>query len=219
MNTYGQLKTALVADLLALALLVIAAATAMTGNPPAGQEQFETIRDAAAYAGELAAAGPGLRRILFIDGLFMLAYTVAIGFTVMAFAPNNRPAAWLGGLGIVAVMLLDAYENATMAQSIDILQAGGTIGLDRIAYQAGISGMKWQSAAAALLAVSFVLPCETLVEKLLVWGVRVGLPVAVPIFIMGAFDARAFGGLLLLLSMSGGFVLLALVLRGRMKAS
>lgn len=215
MNSHANLKTALAADLLALALLVVAATMALTGTPPAGQEQFETVRDAAGYASELAAAGPGLRRILFIDGLFMLAYTVAIGFTVLAFAPNNRPAAWIGGIGIIAVMLLDAFENATMAQSADILAAGGTLTLDRIVFQASVSGMKWQSAAAALLAVSFVLPNETAIEKLLVWGVRLGLPVAVPIFIMGAFDARAPGGLMLLLSMSGGFVLLALVLRGR----
>ncbi|MFZ1775489.1 MAG: hypothetical protein WAT78_16250 [Rhizobiaceae bacterium] len=219
MNTRTLLAAGYAATLCALALMVIAVITAMSSNPHAGQEQFETIRAASLYSAELAAAGPGLRRILFIDGLFMLAYTVAIGFTVMAFADRNRPAAWFAGIGIVAVLLLDALENATMAQSVDLLDAGGALTLDRIAWQASVSGMKWQSAAAALLAVSFVLPTDSILERILVWGVRLGLPVAVPLFIMGAFGLREIGGQLLLLSMSGGFILLALVLRGRMRSS
>lgn len=215
MSLREQLSVAFFAAVLALALLVVAVIMGLSASPPSGQEQFETIRDAAAYAADLAAAGPGPRRILFVDGLFMLAYTVAIGFTVMAFAETNRPAALAGGIGILAVMLLDALENAVMAQSIDIIEAGGALTLERIAFQAAVSGMKWQTSAAALLAVSFVLPQETLVEKALVWGVRLGLPVAVPLFVMDGFGLRETGGALLLLSMLGGFVLLAMVLRGR----
>ena len=213
------LKTALTAALLSLALFALAFVLALTGNPVVGQEQFETISAPAAYTASLVGGASGLRRILFVDGLFMLAYTVAIGFAIMAFAERNRVAAWIGGIGIVLVMLLDAMENAVMAQSLDLALIGEAVSADRIAFQALVSAMKWQSAAAALLAVSFVLPDETPVEKLLVWGVRLGLPIAVPLFIMNGFDARGLGLLMLPVAMGGGFVLLALVLLGRLRGT
>ncbi|MCG6858295.1 MAG: hypothetical protein LJE67_09525 [Salaquimonas sp.] len=211
------LDISLAATLTALVLLVAAVMAAATASPPASQELFETISAPADYAARLVATDAGLRVVLFIDGLFMLAYTTAIGFAALAFRDNNRPAAWLAGCGIVVVMILDALENTTMAGSLDIAGLTGALTLERIATQASISAMKWQIAAATLVATSFVLPSATLLEKLLVWGVRLGLPVAVPLFVYDPFGLRAVGGILLLVSMAGGFVLLAIVLRGRMR--
>lgn len=207
------IRISFVATLCALALLVVAVVAGMASDPPAAQEQFETVSDLARYAALLAATGPGLRAVLFVDTLFLLAYTVAIAFADIAFCDNNRAAAWFAGLGIVAVMLLDAVENATMVQSLDLVETGGTITAERIANQALVSAIKWQAAAATLLAISFVLPNATMIEKLLVWGLRIGLPVAVPLFLTDAFGLRETGGLLLLVSMASGFVLLAIVLR------
>jgi hypothetical protein len=219
MTTRDRLTIAFYATLAALALLVAAVILALTANPPAGQEQFEVVGSAGDYAARLAAAGPGLRRVLFIDGLFPIVYTLAIGFTILAFADNCRPAAWVGGIGILAVMLLDGVENAVMVQSLDLIGAGGALTPERIGLQALVSAMKWQISAAALFATGFVLPSDTALEKLLVWGVRLGLPVAVPLFLTNAFGLREVGGLLLLVSMLGGFILLALALRSRLKRS
>ena len=219
MGRRDYLQISLVATLAALALMVVVVVMAFSASPPVGQELFETISDPADYAAKMAAGDAVLRRILFVDGLFMLAYTVAVGFALLAFADNNRAAALAGGIGIVAVMLLDAAENAVMAQSLDIVRLTGAITLERIASQASVSAMKWQGAAATLLAVSFVLPSATPIEKLLVWGVRLGLPIAVPLFVMGAFGLRETAGLLLLGAMASGFALLAIVLRGRMTSA
>jgi hypothetical protein len=219
MQQRNLLGISLVATLCALALLLAIVAVALTASPQAGQEQFEVVWDAAGYSQRLAAVAGGLRIVLFLDGLFLLAYATAIGFAVLAFAHNNRAAAWFGGLGILAVMLLDAFENATMGQSADLIASGGSLTAERIAHQAAISAMKWQTTAAALLATSFVLPRDTLLEKTLVWGVRLGLPVAVPMFLYSPLGLRELGGLLLLISMLGGFVLLALVVRGRMRSA
>lgn len=219
MQQRNLLGISLAATLCALALLLVIVAVALTADPQAGQEQFEVVWNAADYSARLAAVAGGLRVILFLDGLFLLAYATAIGFAVLAFAHNCRAAAWVGGLGILAVMLLDAFENATMVQSADILASGGALTAERIARQAAISAMKWQTTAAALLATSFVLPQDTLVEKILVWGVRLGLPVAVPMFLYAPYGLRELGGLLLLVSMLGGFILLALVVRGRMRSA
>lgn len=213
------LQLSFAATVCALLLLVAAVAVASGSSPAATQEQFEVISEPAQYAARMAATAPGLRAVLFIDTLFLLAYTVAIGAAAIAFCANSRPAAWFAGLGIVAVMLLDALENATMVQSLDIVALTGSVGMERIAYQATVSAMKWQAAAAALLAMSFVLPSATPVEKLLVWGVRLGLPVAVPLFVFDAFAMREWGGMLLLASMAAGFVLLAIVVRGHARTA
>ena len=213
MSRRDLLNISFTANLCALALIVLASALALLHAPVAGQEQFETVAQPVEYAARMAAAADGLRQVLFVDALFMIAYTVAVGFAVLAFAGNNRAAAWVGGIGIVLVLGLDVLENAIMTVSTDIVTAGGQLTMERIASQATVSALKWQTAAAVLFAISFVLPSRSALEKLLVWGVRLGLPVAAPLFITGAFSMRSVGGLLLLVSMAGGFVLLAAVTR------
>ncbi|WP_075996759.1 hypothetical protein [Salaquimonas pukyongi] len=201
--------------LAAIGLLLAATIVSLTSG--ASQEPFETIADAAAYASGLAKAETGLRTILFIDSLFIIAYVTAIGFAVAAFASRCRPAAWLGGLAILAVAILDMLENAIMAQSLDMAVLGASITLERIAWQASLSAMKWQMAALALFSVSFILPDESLLERLLVWGLRLGLPLAVPLFVMDAFGLRQIAPAGLGLTMLGGFILLAVVLRTHLR--
>ena len=208
-----QIDTALFAALCSLALIVIMLAVSLAFDPIPSQERFEVYSDPAGYAEALKAMGAGLRAILFIDTLFLLSYTVAIGFVALVFVDNARPAAWVAGIGIILVMALDMFENATMVQSLEIAMLTDAIEPGRIALLTTISAMKWQLAAATLLAMSFVLPRESTVEKLLVWGTRIGLPVAAPLFVYNAFGLREIGGLLLLVTMAGGFALLAVVLR------
>ena len=215
MIALNHLKTAYAATVTALLLMVAMLVTTLLSGVAVGQELFETIFAVDDYTAALLTAEAPLRVILFIDGLFMLAYTVAIGAAMLGFRQRNPAAALAGGLGIIAVMLLDALENATMAQSLDLIAAGGTLTLERIAFQASVSAMKWQAAAATLVAASFVFPTETTLEKALVWAARLGLPVAVPIFVMNPLGVREAGALLMLLSMVAGFVLLALTLRTR----
>lgn len=217
MTNQQLLKTSYIASVISLVLIVIATVVALAVEPHAGQERFEIFSDAATYASGMLAAADRLRIVLYIDGLFMMSYTVAIGMAIMAFAQNNRAAALLSGVGIVAVFLLDAFENATMAQSLDLVAAGAALDQGRIGFQAMVSAMKWQTASLILFSTSFVLPYETLVEKLLVWGARIGLPLAVPLFVSDTFGLRTVAGPLMLLSMGGGFVLLALVARGRLR--
>ena len=66
-----------------------------------------------------------------------------------------------------------------------------------------------------LFSISFVLPNSSFVEKLLVWGTRLGMAIGVPLFIYNPFDTRLIGTAIIGLSMSGGFVLLALVTKDR----
>lgn len=208
--------------LAALALLLAATAISLvwgSSAEPVGQEAFETISDPAAYAGGLARADGPLRAILFVDSLFIIAYLTAVGFATAAFAGRCRPAAWFGGLAIVAVAILDALENATMVQSLDLLAVGAPLTLERIAWQASISAMKWQTAALSLFALTFTLPHETILERVLVWAMRLGLPLAVPLFVMNTFGLREIAPLGMGLAMVSGLALLAAVTRSHLRES
>ena len=206
------------------ALCMLLAATGISlisGSPsePVGQEVFETIADPAAYAAGLVRADSPLRAILYVDTLFIIAYLTAIGFAIAAFAEKCRPAAWFGGLAIIAVAVLDALENATMVQSLDLVALGAPLTLEHIAWQATVSAMKWQMAALSLFAISFTLPRETLLEGVLIWVIRLGLPFAVPLFVMNAFGLREVAPLGMGVAMLGGLALLAAVTRARLGKS
>lgn len=199
------------------AIVLLLAATIVSLTSGASQEPFENIADPGDYASGLLSAQAGLRTILFIDSLFILTYLTAIGFATAAFASKCRPAAWLGGLSILAVAILDMLENAVMAQSLDIAVLGAAITVERIAWQTSVSAMKWQMAALALFSVSFIMPDESLLERLLVWGLRLGLPLVVPLFVMDAFGLRQAAPVGLGLTMLGGFILLAIILRTHLR--
>lgn len=211
MSHQQNLKQSAILSLVAFILLIATGFAANTGPTNAGQELFEVLIDQAEYSAALELASPALRMVLFIDSIFALAYTSAICCALIGFYRNNPPFAWFATLAIIAVMLLDYWENITMGQSIDIVQSGADISMERILYQASISAIKWHLAAACLFAVSFVLPNTSLLEKLLVWGTRLGLTIAVPLFVLDAFDLRELGALMIGLSMAGGFLLLAVV--------
>ncbi|MFZ1815941.1 MAG: hypothetical protein WBO55_07905 [Rhizobiaceae bacterium] len=213
----SSLKRASAFSIAALAILVCAIVAGL-GEPIAGQEQFETLSDPAAYSALLAATGPRLRWVLYIDTLFALSYTAAVGFAALAYYGRNRAVALVSGVSIIIVMLLDFVENATMAHSLDLVGLQGQVTLEMIQHQATISAAKWHLAAATLFTVSFLLPDETLPEKLLVWGARLGLPFAVPAFLFDPSGLREMGGLLLLISMSGGLLLLAITAGARARS-
>lgn len=218
MDNKQYLKQSSQLSIVALLLLVAAGLVATTGPFPANQEIFEVIGPSEAYSAALTNAGPALRTVLFIDALFALAYTSAISFAILGFAQRNPAVAWFSGLGIIAVLFFDYWENSIMVQSLDILSVGGEVSLDRIAHQASVSASKWYGAAAVLFAVSFLLPYDSWVEKILVWGTRLGLTFAVPLFVLNAFAMRDMGTLLILISMAGGFVLLAVVTGSRARS-
>jgi hypothetical protein len=199
------------ASILALVLLIIIGLIANLGEYKAGQELFETIIDPGEYSKSMANAAPALRIVLYLDALFILCFVCAIGFAVLGFAKRNPPIAWFSGITIIIVMLLDYWENFILGQSMDLLALGNAISLERILYQASVSSAKWQLAAVTLVAISFLLPNDNLLEKLLVWGTRLGLAIGVPVFILNVFELRETGVILIALTMISGFLLLAMV--------
>jgi len=211
MQKSDYFKQSAVLSVVALILLIANSVTGMTASPAANQEQFEFLYALESYTSNLVAAEPTIRLILFLDAVFILTYVGAICFAAIGFSSRNPPVAWFCGLGIIAVMGLDYWENILILTSLDLVQAGETINAQIISQQVLISSFKWQFSAVTLFALSFLLPGKRLVEMLLVWGTRLGLAIAVPLFVFNPFDLRVPGALLILASMAGGFLLLAIV--------
>ena len=211
MSEKQYLRQSAILSVSALILLLAIGLISNLAEYNASQELFETIISQTDYKNTITDAAPTLRVVLFLDSLFILLYTSAICFAALAFKPQNTPVAWFVIIGIIAVMLFDYWENFTMAQSIDLLQIDEEISIGRITHQAIISAFKWQLSAIVLFSVSFVLPCEYLIEKLLVWGTRMGLAIGSPLFIINPLNLRELGIIIIASSMIGGFVLLAIV--------
>lgn len=195
----------------ALALLIVISLVGARSLPVTSQEQFEIIYPLVDYIRNLDAAEPVIRILLFMDSLFILAYIGAVSFAILGFAKRNLPVAWFSGLGILAVMGFDIWENILIVVSLDLVKAEEIINTQIMAQQALVSSFKWQISAITLFALSFLLPGKRLAEFLLVWGTRLGLAVAAPLFVFNPLEMRAVGSLLILVSMAGGFALLAIV--------
>ncbi|MCP5038863.1 MAG: hypothetical protein GY945_14825 [Rhodobacteraceae bacterium] len=212
MSGTGAEKLAL--QLFLYTLLVFAAmqvAAIITGGS-GSQEVFEVFADPSSYSENLAQADGPLRLILLLDVFFMIGYGGALTMTAYANAPRNRVMAWVAGLGVAALVALDIGENLTMVISLDMLAAELELSPARIGWQVGISGAKWLVAALSVVALTFTLPQDTSVERLLVWAARILLPLGAGLFVTGAFEARMLGGMLILAGMAGGFFLLALTI-------
>ncbi len=211
MRSDRYLACSAILSIVSLSLLLAASAAGAMAFPVTTQEQFEFIYDLQAYTRNLGAATPAIRFVLFFDSLFILAYIGAICFAIIGFSGRNLPVAWFCGLGMVLLMGLDYLENILIVISLDLAEAGETVSAQVMARQVLISSMKWHAAATVLFALSFLLPGRGLAGFLLVWGTRLGMAIAVPLFVINPLDMRALGSALILLSMAAGFVLLAVV--------
>ncbi len=217
MTTQQAEKTALQIYLFTLAVFVLMQMLVVASGGTAAQEINEVFAPAATYGENLAAGGNLLRSVLLLDLFFMIGYGGALGMTAYANAGRNLVLAWVAGIGIALLVLLDVGENTIMVISLDMLAAGGEVSPARIGWQAGISSAKWLMAALSVVALTFTLPQNTGLERLLVWAARVLLPLGVGLFTTGAFDMREVGGLFILAGMVGGFSLLAITIRVRLR--
>ncbi len=208
--TYKE-KLTLVTKLYLVTLLIFGAQQVVSFlSGGVSQEAFEIFADPADYNARMSVAGDSLRIILLLDLFFIIGFFTSIGMTALTHSHINRIAAWVSGLGIIVVAGLDLFENTQLFLSIDLLDGGQQISVERILAQAQISAIKWLVSALVLVVFSFTLPSETVLERFLIWSTRILMPLGTGLFVTGAFDARLLGGMIILAAMSGGLTLLAL---------
>ncbi len=179
------------------------------------QQRFESVFALARYTEQFMAARQPLLLTLTFDNLFILAYTGAIGLAMAGLRSAEN--AWIAGLaaaGMVATGLLDYAENLHFLTMYAGLDAGVALTEGEVAQRMWASMMKWHIAYAAMFAASFVIPVRGLFSFVLVWSMRVGLPVIGVLVYTAPEDFRPLLGIARYVMMFSGFVLMALVFSG-----
>lgn len=174
------------------------------------QQTFERVMPAEAYARALVSADLPLRIILALDNLFILLYTpVFLLLGTALYRKRTRYLTAAATLLLVAVAVLDFLENHHIQVMIDSVQAGIPLVQADISERAQQSMLKFHSSYLGLFLFSFVLPSQTPLERILIWGIRLAL---VPAGILLYVVPGAGGRILELLRYGGmffGFALLA----------
>jgi len=176
------------------------------------QQKFETVWSLARYTEQFIAARQPLLLTLIFDNLFVLAYAGAVGLAMAGL--RNAENGWLAALaaaGMVTTGLLDYAENLHFLTMYANLDAGVAISDGEVAQRMWSSLMKWHIAYAAMFVASFVVPVRGLLSFILVWSMRVVLPVVGVLVYTGPEDMRPLLGLARYALMFSGFVLMALV--------
>ena len=176
------------------------------------QQKFETVWSLARYTEQFIAARQPLMLTLTFDNLFVLAYTGAIGLAMVGL--RNAENGWLAALaaaGMVTTGLLDYAENLHFLTMYANLDAGVAIIDGEVAQRMWSSLMKWHIAYAAMFVASFVVPVRGLLSFILVWSMRVVLPVVGVLVYTGPVELRPLLGLARYVLMFSGFVMMALV--------
>lgn len=179
------------------------------------QQRFESVFALARYTEQFMAARQPLLLTLTFDNLFILAYTGAIGLAMAGLRSAEN--AWIAGLaaaGMVATGLLDYAENLHFLTMYAGLDAGVALTEGEVAQRMWASMMKWHIVYAAMFAASFVIPVRGLFSFVLVWSMRVGLPVIGVLVYTAPEDFRPLLGIARYVMMFSGFVLMALVFSG-----
>lgn len=176
------------------------------------QQKFETVWSLARYTEQFIAARQPLLLTLTFDNLFILAYAGAIGLAMAGL--RNAENGWLALLaaaGMLTTGLLDYAENLHFLTMYANLDAGVAISDGEVAQRMWSSLMKWHIAYAAMFVASFVVPVRGLLSFILVWSMRVVLPVVGVLVYTGPEEMRPLLGLARYVLMFSGFVLMALV--------
>ena len=176
------------------------------------QQKFETVWSLARYTEQFIAARQPLMLTLTFDNLFVLAYAGAVGLAMAGL--RNAENGWLAALaaaGMLTTGLLDYAENLHFLTMYANLDAGVAISDGEVAQRMWSSLMKWHIAYAAMFVASFVVPVRGLLSFILVWSMRVVLPVVGVLVYTGPEEMRPLLGLARYVLMFSGFVLMALV--------
>ena len=176
--------------LIALTLFALALATA------GSQGLFQINRPAADYAALLVQRAPFLRADLGIDFIFIVVYSaffLSLALVLKAWVadkPFRANVATVVHFAIGAILItgvLDAIENAHLLAMLSMAEQGQAIGQSEIAGQMVESQIKFMFSYFGLFVLSFALPQDTVIEKLIVFVFRwIQLPVGIGIFVNGA---------------------------------
>jgi hypothetical protein len=179
------------------------------------QQKFELFAAPELFAATFVAAKGVILHTLIFDNLFVIAYVGALALGLAAISTaETRVAAGLAIGGIVSAGLLDYAENLHFIVMYARLDVGHVLSADELGWRMWASMMKWHIAYASLVLASFVIPARGIVSFVLVWSLRLVLPVVGVSIYAGPEAWRPALGIARYGAMLSGFVLFAIVFAG-----
>jgi hypothetical protein len=147
-------------------------------------QDFEMVSDVESYTRDILAAEQPLRMILTFDNLFLTFYTAACVFLAMAVRDEKNRL--LVAVGLVAVLItayLDLLENHDILTQLTTALNGLPIALADLQERMVWSQLKFHSSYLGFFLFAFVLPDDTLMEKLLKFSLWFGyLPIGILVY-------------------------------------
>jgi hypothetical protein len=182
------------AGLLALVLFVLEV------TAQGSQSLFQINRPSAEFSALLLTRGASLRADLGIDFIFLCAYAaffLSLCVVLKTWArdtPTSAETAVFINIATASLLItacLDAIENAHLLAMLSMAEQGQPIDQGEIAGQMIESMAKFMFSYFGLFVLSFALPQDTAIEKLVVLSLRwVQLPIGVGIFVLPPKYAR-----------------------------
>ena len=206
-------RAAVMMALAGVILAFMAGFGAIVGVAP---QRFEWFYELGQYTDDLRAASGPIKFLIFFDNFFVLVYTTAVVLLVWAFRAG-RPGylCVLAAGGIVLTALLDYVENFHFVIMFRALESAESLTAAQVMFQMHASLLKWHAAYLSLFMLSFVLPQDSLNERVVVWSLRLLVPAVGHAVAVASLDVVP-----ILLAMRTtvfviGFAMMALVAWGR----
>ena len=153
-------------------------------NSSVTAQDFELVTDVETYTREILAAEEPLRLILTLDNLFLTFYTAAFIFLATAvWDDKNRLVVTVGLLAVLITAYLDLLENHDLLTQLTTALHGLPIALADLQERMTWSQLKFHSSYLGFFLFAFVLPADTLMEKLLKFSLWFGyLPIGILVY-------------------------------------
>ncbi len=168
----------------AAALMLVGMLSVSIFNGGVTAQDFEMVSDIEKYSRDIRAAEEPLRMILTLDNLFLTFYTAA--FVFLAMAVRDEKNGLLVTVGLVAVLItayLDLLENHDILTQLTTALNGLPIALADLQERMIWSQLKFHSSYLGFFLFAFVLPSDTLMEKLLKFSLWFGyLPIGILVY-------------------------------------
>ena len=186
----------------AAALMLVAMLAVSLLNQGVTAQNFELVTDTDTFTSAILAAEKSLRLILTFDNLFLTFYTAAFVFLAMAVMDaSNRLLVFVALVAVLITAYLDLLENHDILTQLTTALHGLPIALEDLQERMVLSQLKFHSSYLGFFLFAFVLPGDTLLEKLL----KVSLWVVYPLIgiLVYTFPNPIFDFLRYLLMLSG----------------
>lgn len=179
------------------------------------QQYFELVHHPATYTEEIIEHSRELNIIFVLDNIFIILYTSMALFSIKTWS-GNAPSfvAYLSGGLIIAVAILDFWENFHIYSLMQQAKGGIVVEAASITWQSTESMMKWHLAYFAFFMLGFLVPARTALERMLKYSLWfLFLPTGVLVYATVGSSYEMLFQWIRFINLLAGFVLIFFIMR------